>query len=77
LIRCEFINFWSCGIVVASTSIPETLVFGGLAARPITAATPDTPSKRASRVVRTRERRSRLIALPPRDWVGWTLGPQG
>jgi hypothetical protein len=37
------------------------LVFGGFAARPISAATPDTPSKRTSRVVRTRERRSRLL----------------
>jgi len=34
-------------------------VFVGLAA--ICAAAPDTPSKRASRVVRTRERRSRLL----------------
>jgi hypothetical protein len=33
-------QLWSCGIVVASTSIPETLVFGGLAARPIGAAVP-------------------------------------
>ena len=34
---------------------------GGLAATPVGAAAPDTPSKRASRVVRTRERRSRLL----------------
>jgi hypothetical protein len=48
-------------IVVASTSIPAALVFGGFAARLVGAAAPDAPSKRASRAVRTRERRSRLL----------------
>jgi hypothetical protein len=37
------------------------LVFGGLAAGLLSAAVPDTPSKRASRLVRRRERRSRLL----------------
>jgi hypothetical protein len=32
-----------------------------LAATPVGAAVPDTPSRRASRVVRKRERRSRLL----------------
>src|SRR5689334_19895969 len=54
--RCEFINASSCGIVVASTSIPATFVFGGLAA-----TAPDAPSTRATRVVRRRQRRSRLL----------------
>jgi hypothetical protein len=55
LIRREFINCWSCGIVVASTSMPETLVCGGAP------AAPDTPSKSATRVVRRRKSRSRLF----------------
>src|SRR5262245_51994888 len=46
--RCEFINCSSCGIVVASTSIPSTFVFGGLAARPTGAAAPDAPRARAT-----------------------------
>ena len=38
-----------------------TLVFVGCRRAPLSAAAPDTPSKRASMVVRTRERRSRLL----------------
>jgi hypothetical protein len=38
-------------------------VFVGLAARPAGAAAPDTPSKRANRVVRTRQRRRRLLIV--------------
>src|SRR5207248_2290079 len=65
--RCAFINCSSCGIVVASTSMPASLVFVGLPARriaaaaPVGAAAPDAASKRASRDVRRRERRSRLL----------------
>jgi hypothetical protein len=40
LSRFAFINASSCGIVVASTSMPATLVFGGLAVRPTGAAAP-------------------------------------
>src|SRR5437764_11466008 len=40
--------------VVESTSMPAALVFGGFAARLVTAAAPATASNRASRVVRTR-----------------------
>jgi hypothetical protein len=67
-------NAWSSGIVVASTSMPASLVFVGLA------AAPDTPSKRARQVVRTRERRSRLL-IAYLHGVGWVdagiagLGP--
>jgi hypothetical protein len=62
LIRCEFINCSSWGIVVASTSIPETLVFVGLPGMAgVAAVTPDIPNKRASKVVRKRESRNRLL----------------
>jgi hypothetical protein len=61
LIRCEFINASSCGIVVWSTLIPATFVFVGLAARPAGATAPDAPSERASTAVRTSKRRIRLL----------------
>src|SRR6266576_5405822 len=61
---------WSCGIVVASTSMTATRVEVGWAAYAIGAEATTTPSKRARRVARTRERRTRVrIAGPPRDRV--------
>src|SRR3954451_2266738 len=61
LIRCEFINVSSCGIVVWSTLIPATFVLVGLAARPAGATAPDAPSERASTAVRTSKRRNGLL----------------
>src|SRR4051794_28534468 len=61
LIRCEFINASSCGIVVWSTLIPATFVCVGLAARPAGATAPAAPSERPSTAMRTSKRRNRLL----------------
>src|SRR5688572_29672845 len=72
--RRASIRSWSSGIVVASTSMPATFVFVGFAARPIGAAAPVTPSRSASRVVRTRDRRTRRLITLDLHGIGWGGG---
>src|SRR5262245_45114536 len=55
-------------------SIPATRVFVGLAARPAGAAAPVTPSRSASRVVRIRDRRTRLLIARDLHGIGWGGG---
>ena len=58
--------------MVASTSMPATRVFVGLPARPIGAAAPDTARRR---VVRTSDRRRRLVMARDLHGVGWAGQP--
>src|SRR5688500_15023883 len=52
---------WSSGIVVASTSIPATVVDAGCRASPAGAAIADIANSNANRITRPRERRTGLV----------------
>ena len=61
----------AAGMVLASMSMPATLVSVGLAASTVGVAVPATPSRSASSVARTRERRTGRTHRGDLHGIGW------